>query len=95
MDSVFMGFMGINFNSSNSINIMENEKMSDYWVFLKPIMIVVAIFAIVYLLLNLPSVLPDVDWASINNSAILPLLPWFIMLALTVCTIIYILGRRD
>lgn len=64
--------------------------MNDYWI--KPIMIVLAIFAFIVLLLNLGSTW-SVTWSDIN-AIIIPLLPWFVALGLGVFVLVYVMGRH-
>ena len=51
--------------------------MDTYW--LKPIMILLAVFAFIYLLMNLDQVFPDVQWSTINEN-IVEFLPLIVIL---------------
>jgi len=65
--------------------------MNSDWI--KPVMIVLAVFAFVVLLMNLDQVFPDVDWASINSS-IIPLMPWLVAFGVGLFALYYVAGRR-
>lgn len=64
--------------------------MNDYW--LKPIMIVLALFAFVYLLMTLGSSW-DVTWTDINPT-IISLLPWLVALIIGLSVFVYIMGKK-
>ena len=64
--------------------------MSDYW--LKPIFIVLAVFAFIVLLMNLGSMW-NVAWSSVRDIMI-ELLPWFSALGIGVFVLVYVMGRK-
>ena len=64
-------------------------------VWLKPLMIVLAIFIIVLLLMTLPDVFPDVSWGEINPTVI-SMLPWFVVLGFLIVILVYVYtGGRE
>jgi len=65
--------------------------MNDWW--LKPIMVVLAVFAFVVLLINLPNIFPDVAWATINPE-IISIMPWLIAFGLGIVVLYQVLGRK-
>lgn len=63
----------------------------NYW--LKPLMIVLAIFAFIVLLVEaLPATFPDVSWSAINPTVI-TVLPWLTALGVVIAVLGYILWR--
>ena len=60
---------------------------------LKPVMILLAVFAFVILLMNLDQIFPDVAWSEINPTVI-TLLPWFVAFGVGLFVLAYVLGRK-
>ena len=64
--------------------------MDTYW--LKPIMIVIAIFAFVYFLIILEKSW-GITWTDINPT-IISLLPWLVALGLGISILVYIMEKK-
>lgn len=66
-------------------------KSWSYW--LKPIMIVLAIFAFVIFLINLDTMsFQSVSWSTINP-IVIEIMPWLVALVLVVAVLVYIWGK--
>jgi len=65
--------------------------MDTYW--LKPIFLVLSIFAFVYLLILLEDSW-GVDWETDVNPVIISLLPWIVILGLGIFIFVYIMERK-
>lgn len=63
-----------------------------YW--LKPIMIVLALFAFIILLMNLDTMsFMNVSWSSINP-IVIDILPWLVALGLALFVFMYVYWRK-
>lgn len=63
-----------------------------YW--LKPLMIILALFAFIVLLLEgLPQAFPDVPWSEIN-STVIAIMPWLVAFGLGIFVLYYVAGRK-